>query len=689
MADIEVELPTGAVLVFPEGTAPEKIREVSRKAAASPGYSSTDPNRTEADFWHDVQDDVVKQHPIAARAATALQGVPFVGQYADEVVGYFSPEAGRAMRVSQEAMADTRPGQTAALQIGGAVAGSIPLAAAAGPTAIAAMPQSLAGRALVGAGIGAAAGGLEGAVSGYGAGNDGNRAQAAQDYGVAGAAMGGAMGAAAPMAAAGLRNFVGYIKGSDIAEIASTLGISKGAARAVREALDGDELARAGQRFDRAGPNAMLVEAGPSTLALGDAVGNAGGEATRVMRGAVEQRSAAGTRQAMGALDDAFKPGTSVIPKPPKIGTAYDAAYSKPIDYSGAAGQKIEGLMKNVPQSVRASARNLIEMDPDIPDQIKRQFLISIQPDGSIKTGTLPSVLELDYITRALNDVAKAGDGKGALGGNTNQGRLYGKLSKTIRDNLKTAVPEYRTALEYASTEIGIKEARDFGETILNPSVTRREVFERLNGAPQAEKLAAKASVREALDDKLANVKAVMSNPGQDTSVREAIQAVRDLSSRANKTKLATLLGQKEADKLLKEIDQAATAFEVQAAMHQNSKTAIRQSVQGSVRETASPGAIRTLMQGEPINATKRFVQILTGSTPEAQQAVESGIYTEIAKALTGIKGDQAKMALSRLQWATAKQSLTDAQAHAVARSITSALAAGGYRAGTLELQSR
>ena len=219
--------------------------------------------------------------------------------------------------------------------------------------------------------------------------------------------------------------------------------------------------------------------------------------------------------------------------------------------------------------------------------------------------------------------------------------------------------------------------------------MTRREVFERLNGAPQAEKLAAKASVREALDDKLANVKAVMSNPGQDTSVREAIQAVRDLSSRANKTKLATLLGQKEADNLLKEIDQAATAFEVQAAMHQNSKTAIRQSVQGSVRETASPGAIRTLMQGEPINATKRFVQILTGSTPEAQQAVESGIYTEIAKALTGIKGDQAKMALSRLQWATAKQSLTDAQAHAVARSITSALAAGGYRAGTLELQSR
>ena len=189
-------------------------KQALAKAAArlrlkkNPGYSSTDPNRTEADFWHDVQDDVVKQHPIAARAATALQGVPFVGQYADEVVGYFSPEAGRAMRVSQEAMADTRPGQTAALQIGGAVAGSIPLAAAAGPTAIAAMPQSLAGRALVGAGIGAAAGGLEGAVSGYGAGNDGNRAQAAQDYGVAGAAMGGAMGAAAPMAAAGLRAFV-------------------------------------------------------------------------------------------------------------------------------------------------------------------------------------------------------------------------------------------------------------------------------------------------------------------------------------------------------------------------------------------------------------------------------------------------------------------------------------------------
>lgn len=204
----------------------------------------------------------------------------------------------------------------------------------------------------------------------------------------------------------------------------------------------------------------------------------------------------------------------------------------------------------------------------------------------------LPSVLELDYVTRSLNDTAKAGDGRGALGGNTNQGRIYGKLAARLRGAMKEAVPENRTALDYASTEIAMKEARDFGGTILRPSVSRDQVAEALKEAPFSERQAVKAALRTALDDTLANTRAVMSRAAQGTEAGEAIKAVRDLSSRAARDKLALVLGPQEARQLTDALDQAATAFEISAAMSQNSKTAVRQAVQGSVSESAAMGPL-------------------------------------------------------------------------------------------------
>jgi hypothetical protein len=296
-------------------------------------------------------------------------------------------------------------------------------------------------------------------------------------------------------------------------------------------------------------------------------------------------------------------------------------------------------------------------------------------------------VIELDYVTRALNDVAKGGDGKGALGGNTNEGRIYGNLSKGIRDQLKTAVPEYRQALEYASTEIGIKDARDFGATILRPNVTRAEVAERLIGAPEAERLAAKAAVRQSIDDTLANTRRLMTRP--DTDVGEAMKAVKDLTTRASRTKIGTVLGRNAADKLMDEIDKASTAFEIQAAMAGNSRTAVRQAVQGSVDKSTEPGVVSKLLAGEPLQATKRLAQIFTGATPEAQQAAKAGIYEEIARALTQTRGQDAERAMMGIQRAMAGQSITDAQAQRIARVTVTALTAGGYPAGTQAIQSQ
>jgi hypothetical protein len=460
--------------------------------------------------------------------------------------------------------------------------------------------------------------------------------------------------------------------GEVVGAVAKNLDISNPAARAVHEAIRSEDLPAAAARLQRAGPNAMLGEGGPALQALTDATAASGGEATRIVREATDARVARGTADARGAIDEAFKPGTAVIPQPPKIGTLYDVAYAKPIDYASEPGRVIESAMKRVPQSVKARARALIEMDSSIPEEVKQQYLISIQPDGSSKIGQLPSVLEVDWTTRALNDVAKVGDGKGALGGNTNEGRIYGNLSRILRDATKAAVPEYRSALEAAGTEIGIRTAREFGSTVLRRNVTRRDVAEMLDGMPEAERLAAKGSVREAIEDSIANVRRTMSRPGTDAG--EAVKAIQDLSSTAAREKLGFILGKEQAAALADKLDEAGTAFEIAAALHQNSKTAVRGAVQGSVDASTAPGVMRRVLAGEPLQATKRLAQIITGSTPEAREAAKAGIYAEIAKALTQTKGRDAEHALMGIAKAMSGQEIGEAQALRIAKRTVFAL---------------
>lgn len=646
----------------------------------------SDPTAANAQAEQAIAQGWVGENPAFARAASFTGGLPFVGEWYDEALGAISPEAGARLDNAKKTMTKAHPVQDAALRFGGTVAGTLATAGLGLPSLVGKIP-GLGLKMLAGGGAGAAAGAADAASSAAGAAAPGERSAAAAGAAPIGAGLGFGVGALAPAAAKGASAAWQYLKGKDIATISQALGISPSAAKAVKAALDGDDLATAARNIQRGGPNAMLVEAGPATQGLGSATMASGGKATAIMREGIDGRMAQGAADVRSAMDDAFKPGTAVIPQPPKIGTAYDNAYRKPIDYSAEPGRRIEALLPRVPKEEWAKARKLIEMDPDVPEDIKRQFLISIQPDGSLKQGTLPSVMELDYVTRSLNDTAKAGDGKGALGGNTNQGRLYGKLSQRIREQVKASVPEYGQALDFASTEIGIKEAREFGETLLRPSTSRTTVYEMLRGAPEAERLAAKAALRQAIDDQLANTRRIMSRPGTD--VGEAIRAVRELSSRAARDKLAVVLGPQEATKLTESLDEAATAFEIGAALSRNSDTAIRQAVQGSVDASTTPGLVGRLMAGEPLQAGKRLAQIFTGATPEAQEAVKAGIYTDIAKALTSIKGQNAERALTIVNRAIQGQKLTDAQAIAAGRLVATVLGSAGYREGSRMLSPR
>ncbi len=166
------------------------------------------------------------------------------------------------------------------------------------------------------------------------------------------------------------------------------------------------------------------------------------------------------------------------------------------------------------------------------------------------------------------------------------------------------------------------------------------------------------------------------------------MQLVKEMSSRANIQKLRLVLGGPRADRLLKELDRSATALELRAAVAQNSKTAIRQSIQEQVAEETAPGLVRktTGNLGNPLDAAREVTQSIAAIDPRSMSARERGMFAEIAKALTGIRGKDAQDALKAVREALKGQPIKDAQAQIIGRAVAGATALGLYQSGKQRL---
>ncbi|PYF12013.1 hypothetical protein C8J30_102328 [Rhodobacter viridis] len=662
---------------------------------SSPAYATSDPDKiaeimkgatpasqSQASF----QDAAIADHPVAARAAKFVQGVPFAGEYADEAIGaMFGGKAEQATRYTQQAMQDRRPVQSTALQVAGGVAGAVPMAMAAAPAAAGVAGPTAVSTAIRGAAAGAALGATEGAISGYGAGNDGDRGLSAIDRGLMGAGVGGAVGGLAPAASSLGAAAFRRLKGIDYSTIARELGISSDAAKVVKTALEADDYAAAEAAIQRAGGKAMLADAGPATQSLLDASVNAGGASQRVVRDAVTERAKASAADMTATLDRTLgaPQGAEGIKSGIRQGTeaarstAYDAAYSAPINYASERGQALKNMFARVPASAWRKANDLMALE----GEQSKQILVDIADDGSVKLRQLPDVRQLDYVTRALNDVADAADGAGKMGGTTAVGRATSGLSRAIRQHVRDLVPEYGAALDTAADAISRTKASDLGYSMLRPGTTREAVRTGLAGASKAERDAAKAGVRSYIDDTLANVARTASDP--NTDIRELQKLMREMTSRAAEDKMTALLGKADAAALIKRLDTETTSIELRAALAQNSKTAVRQSVQGQIEKMTAPGAMSVLLQGKPLEAGKRVAAVLSGQTEEAIALRQQGIYADIARALTEKRGNEASRAMIVIQRAMRGQPVTDAQAELIGRALAHAVAVGGYAAST------
>lgn len=725
---VEVELPDGTVLEFPDGMSQDDMRaainrltqttpEAGRMAAnreriAAARAGKISPTSASLDgaaaMDQRAYDNIVlaNEGAFGAGISKVAQGLPFVGQYMDEaagavnagigaVTGWKDPAQARQetldrARAVQGAMDREYPKTSAGLNIAGGLLGVGAMAkpiAAAGKAIGAVVPGSLVGKAALGAVAAGSAGAIEGAVSGYGAGNDGDRSASARTGAMIGGSLGAALGAAAPLASAGIKAAAEAFKGRDVSTVARVLGIDKGAARVVRDALNAEDFPAAQAALKRAGADAMLADAGDAAGQLLDTAAQTGGKALVTARTAVDARAAQAASRLTNTLDGVLGKVEGVKAASKSIATrtagirqaAYDRAYGTAINYADDAGRNIESVLSRIPANTLKSAVSEANDAMQAAGVRNMQIMAEIAPNGSVVFREMPNVQQLDEIKKALDAIARNGT-DAVTGKMSSEAVRASSLARQLREAVVDAVPSYKTAVKLGGDKIAEDTALNLGRTALSPSVTRETIINGMKDASRDAIAAAKRGLRSTIDETLANVKTSLTGP--EEIVMEARRALRDMTSRAAREKMAAILGDAQAGRLFSALDEMSAHLELQAGMASNSKTAIRTAGRDAVDAVTAPNALGSLMQGNVGEATRKLIQFFTGATGEAQVAAKQEIYAQIADALTRIKGPQAEAALATMRAAIGGQPMKTADAVRIARVLTTGLALGGYQTG-------
>lgn len=689
----------------------------SLQATATPDGRSTAPGTTETQaanippgMVYDPQtggyvDTALRAQRMGkAQGASAnfIAGAPFVGEWADEAMGKAdqlvsgrSPEiATETMRQSREQFAASNPKTAIAAEMAGGIVGSAPLAVAGAGTAMGATTTG--GQVLRGMGLGLAGGLAEGASAGAGR-NDQNRTSGAIAGGVVGGGLGAGLGALAPLAGKGLTALTRKVKRLDVRTIAEEFGISMPAARSVKSALANDDLQAAARRIGSLGDDGMLADAGPSTQALLDASSKSGGAALRTTREAVEGRAEAVGKRLPGKLDNLLGTAKGVKTAAREIASetspirkaAYDRAYATPIDYAGK-GRNIEAVLERVPPKVLNDAISEANEEMISRGARNNQIMAEIADDGSVVFREMPNVEQLDEIKQALDGLGRKGAAVDQFGRPTKQGLRYQRLAQDLRDALADAVDPYRQALKVGGDKLERDRGLDLGRRLLSANTPLEDVRDFMGGKVSDEaRTAIRQGLREGIESTLSRVKRTITDPNVDA--REAMQLVKDLSSRDNLAKVRLVLGEARANQLLDELDKQATALTLRGAVARNSDTAIRTAIQGQVRDEAQPGLIRRTLGkgGNPFEAVQEITETVAGIDPASMSEREQAIFAEIADALTRIRGADAQRALQSVQKALSGQPIKDAEAQAIGRALAAGAGALGYQTGTQFLEQR
>ena len=641
---------------------------------------------------------------LQAAGATYGKGVPFIGSWMDEAADYVAEGGGQRVRQMQRAFQEEYPGTALATEIAGGVGTGIGILGLAGKvpralsTAEGVSRTSQAARVVP---LAAGAGGIEGAVYGAGEGQEGERITPA----VTGATVGATLGAAIPAGGLLLKGLteeaIKRVKGVDVETTQEILSQELGkevdpdTARIFQTFLAYEDMESAQKVLDEIGEPAMIAEISPGAAVVLDAIMTGSPAGMNAGRMAVNGR----TTKAMQDLGQKFDDELGLPADPEDINieiameTAqarselYDRAYSQTVDYSGQAGQELNAAIK---EAIRFHPAIITDLNKILPAG-SREIKQIVDEQGNITFDPPLNVMELDYLTRIVNDVASKEKRAGATDPMTSKKAdaiVYGdKNIRGIREILKEQIPDYRLALKEAEDKLARQKAVNLGFELIDPQMTRGEFKREIKNMTPTQRAEMARGLRSRIDAELSNIAQIASEGNPDAL--ELRQVIRKMSSNAFKVKLTDAIGAEKASIINRQIEDGIRALQLRAAVAVNSKTAQRQVVIGGTEQILEGGILTALRRGEPLNTNKLIVQALTGATEEAQAVRRAGIFEEMTQVLTQIRGQRAKDALKLIDKAMKGQPLKDSQARFIANVITMPSAVALYTAGRPEQEKQ
>jgi hypothetical protein len=345
---------------------------------------------------------------------------------------------------------------------------------------------------------------------------------------------------------------------------AATQGIP-GVRRSVGRVLEESVTPQAGARLRDLGPDAFLAEGSPTGMGYAQGVAIRPGPGKDVVVNAVTARHAGANARLGRELDDTLGP----VMTP----SAVEQSLEQQRLGLGPLYQQVTGL--NQPVNLRPvydQLRMAIPEEAGATQQALRRIMDMVAPQEGGQRIVRSAPREVLNVRQALDDEINR------LGETPKAQRAVTEMRRLVDNALAEAVPDLKILDATFSNLSRESEALKRGSRVLQtgPEAIRPEELaaERAGMlAPQREamRIGARAEI-----DRLVGTKA-----NDATALKQLVQSEGDW----NRTKLADIFGQAEADRILKAVDREVAFKDAYTKLVENSQTAQRQAAARKIGE--------------------------------------------------------------------------------------------------------
>lgn len=476
-------------------------------------------------------------------------------------------------------------------------------------------------------------------------------------------------------------------------DIASEFGVSIVTARFIeKQIVEGMDFNQALKNIKKAGNEGMLVDADVATQKLMDSAMQASSATSRQGTRAVDER----VQRSVGKIDKGIEKTLGKRTNPELFPyeqiqaknaverqQAYNTAFNTPIPYGTPKADRLQSIFTQIGKSNmgQKAINKAVDMANDEINlaaakgskaPFQKQIQMNLDADGKfIGFSENPNIYQIDSVKRQLQKIGQ----ETVDGMPTPEAIQAQQWAKLLKDTAVDVIPQYGKAVKIGGDTIADRKAYELGFDFFKVNSDFIAEAKRIKSSGGKD---TQESLRLGVRNKIANIfdeAMVAAGKGDPSEIEGARKILKSFSSASARGKLVEVLGDAEANKLLRLMDQAKTSFELKAKTATGSATAGRTEVISQAKDAVKLGAAKSIGELDVGSSAKQVREIFQ-STNEQERLNQ--LFSESITLLTDRRGRSAQAAIKYLKEAMDGVTPTDNQYRFITEEISKALAKSG-----------